>query len=117
MSDIKCFDVLDTIIDEANKRFAPRWIVNNEKSDILKEYCDAIDFISQEIDIVEIEAEIDEESMEIIITIGCEGEIIVQSESNTFYDLIERTVRFAFSAPHDDALLVKFVFPGIWDRV
>lgn len=42
---IKCFDVVGMVVDEASEQFKPLWRVNDEKLDILHEYCDAIDGI------------------------------------------------------------------------
>mgnify|MGYP000399924802 FL=1 len=42
---IKCFDVVNMVVEEGSNQFKPLWKVDQEKLDILHEYCDAIDGI------------------------------------------------------------------------
>ena len=47
---IKCFDVVNMVVEEGSNQFKPLWKVDQEKLDILHEYCDAIDGILKEFD-------------------------------------------------------------------
>lgn len=114
MSFIKCFDVASMVIEDANERFSPVWKVDEERLNIFKQYCEAIDLLSKEFEGASFEVEIDEQTMEISVVLECD-EIIIESDTHTLYELIKRTIRYGFSAS-GDSLLVKFVFPSMWIR-
>lgn len=115
MSFVKCFDVASMVIDDASERFSPIWRLNDERINILKEYCDTIDKLSEEFNGTSFEVEVDDISMEITVVLECE-EVIIESSKHIFYELLKRTVRYGFSVSDEGSLLVKFVFPSIWDR-
>lgn len=116
MSFIKCFDVINMVVEEANNRFSPLWKINNDKLSVLKQYSEAIDKLSKEFSGVSFDVEVDEISMEITIALECD-EIIIEDEKHLFYELAKRTVRYSFSVSEDKNLLVKFVFPSVWEKV
>lgn len=116
MSFIKCFDVASMVIDDATERFSPLWKPNSERLDIFKEYCDAIDKLSKEFDGESFEVEVDEISLEITVSLECD-EVIIESSNHILYELAKRTVKYGFSVSDEGNLLVKFVFPSLWDRV
>lgn len=115
MSFIKCFDVADMIIDEATKRFSPLWKLNTERLDIFKDYCNAVDALVEEFDGESIDVEVDEITMEVTITLECD-EVLIESDTHMLYELAKRTTKYGFSVSEDGNLLVKFVFPGLWDK-
>ena len=116
MSFVKCFDAASMVIEDANERFAPLWKPDTEKLDMFKQYCEAIDSLSREFDGESFEVEVDEITMEISVTLECD-EIVIESKEHVFYELAKRAVRCGFSAAGKDTLLVRFVFPSIWNKV
>lgn len=115
MSFVNCFDAASMVIEDANERFAPLWKVDAEKLNVFKQYCEAIDLLAEEFDGESYEVEVDEITMEITVTLEC-GEVVVKSKDHVLYELAKRAVRYGFSAAGGDNLLVKFVFPSIWDK-
>ncbi len=115
MSSVKCFDVTSKVIDEASDRFGPLWKVDEEKLNILRQYCGAIDSISRDFDGESLEVEVDEISMDVSITLEC-GEMVITSGNHVFFQLAERSTKFSFSVSGDDMLLVRFVFPSVWEK-
>lgn len=117
MSFVKCFDVVDMIIKEANNRFSPLWKVDEEKFKVLKQYSEAIDKLSEEFEGVSYDVEVDEISMEVSIVLECD-EIIIENKNHILYELMKRTIKSVFSVSEDgENLAVKFVFPSIWEKV
>lgn len=116
MSFIKCFDVVTMVIEEANNRFSPLWKINNDKLSVLKQYSEAIDRLSKEFNGESFDVEVDEISMEITIALECD-EIIIEDKNHILYELANRTVKYSFSVSEDGNLLVKFVFPSVWEKV
>lgn len=115
MGNVKCFDVVSMVVEEANQQFRPFWVANEEKKLILKQYCGIIDSLANDFDGESFEVEIDEINMEIQVTLEC-GEMIIDSPSHVFYELTKRAMRIGFSATSDDKIHIKFVFPSIWDK-
>jgi sRNA-binding carbon storage regulator CsrA len=115
MKSIKSFDTVYPVVAEATKTFSPSWKLNEERLDILKEYCDVIDDLIHEFDGSSIEVEIVDIKKNIKITIEC-PEITILSKQHMYYELVERSVEFGFSLSDDDNLNVKFVFPSVWEE-
>lgn len=116
MDVIKCFDVVSMVVEDATEKFKPLMRLNKERMDILKQYCDAIDSLSEEFDGESFEVEVDEITMEVTLALTC-GEIIIEDSNHIFYELIKRSTRYIFSTSKDGELMVKFVFPSLWDKV
>lgn len=115
MSFIKCFDVASMVIDDATERFKPTMRLNTEKVDIFRDYCDAIDTLSNEFEGEAFDIEVDEITMEITVALECD-EIVIESSKHIFYELVKRAVKYSFSTSEDGNLIVKFVFPCLWDK-
>lgn len=116
MANIKCFSVVESVTDEATKRFGAMFHENADRKTILKQYCEAIDKIIDDISGNSIEVDVDEIKMTISIAIGCD-EVIVYPEDNLFYQLAERSITIKFYPDEDDgSMVLEFVFPGIWER-
>lgn len=115
MSFVKCFDVVAMVVKEANEQFAPLWKLNKEKHDILEQYCEAIDSLSNDFGGVSYDVEIDDIAMTIAITLECQ-DVYIQQQSHPFYSLAQRAVALGFSTSEDGNLNIKFVFPSIWER-
>ena len=115
MSFVKCFDVANMVIEDASERFKPLWRINTERLGILEEYCNAIDALSREYGGESFEVEVDEITMEVTVALECD-EIVIENYHHVLYELVKRTVRYGFAVSEDGNLLVKFVFPGLWDK-
>lgn len=113
---INCFDVVSMVIEDANNRFTPLWKVDNEKHDILKQYCEYMDKLSTDFNGMSFDVEIDEIQMTIKIVLEC-TDIIIEQPTHYFYELAKRTNKFGFSVSEDGNLNISFVFPSIWERV
>lgn len=115
MSFTNCFEISSMVIDEASNRFHPSWEISEDRLDIFKGYCDVVDSLAREFDGVSVESEVDETTMKVVISLECD-EVIVQSRNHIFYELINRTVECGFSVSDEGNLIVKFVFPSLWDK-
>ena len=114
MSFINCFDVVSSVVEEANERFAPLWRLDQEKYKILEQYCSAIDSLIEEFDGESIEASVGEDTtMYVTIALEC-PELTVKSKEHKLYDLIERSIAFSFSQSEEENLVIKFLLPSLW---
>lgn len=112
---IKCFDTVSMVVDEAKERFAPFHKINEERYEILKEYCDATDILIKETDAESLEAEVDEIEMTVSVTIECR-ELEVSHENDIFTQLAERAVSVEFYNSGSDLTGIKLTFPSIWEK-
>ncbi len=87
---MKCFDVVEMVLDEANKQFAPSWKEDIRKREALKQCCEKIDVFAKIADAVAYEVEVDDITLKIYV------EVIWEKENN-------------------EAKL-GFVFPSVWKR-
>lgn len=116
MSEIKCYDIVKMIIDEATEQFASGWKAEEEKMEILKQYCDILDCLSEEFDCKAFEVEVDDIKMTISIKMFC-NEMTIENKPHPFFELVKRALSVSFAyEKEDDDMSVKFVFPSIWVR-
>lgn len=111
---VKCYDIANMILEEANKQFKPLWQANDDKVTDFNQYCEMIDTLIEEIDAESIEVEVDDVRMMIIVRVECVS-MEVDSQSHVFHELAKRAVSFGFSEA-DGNTVIKFVFSGIWDK-
>lgn len=111
----KCFDVVSMVVDEATSQFAPIWKENEEKKEILEQYCEVIDSLSNEFDGESFEVDVDDIKMTISIKLECQ-DMTLRSKNHKYYELAQRAVSFGLSVSESGNLVVEFVFPSIWER-
>lgn len=113
---IRCFDIAEMVLDEATEQFSPIWVVDEEKKGALKQYCDALDILSEEFNGQAFEVDVDEVKMTISIKMFCD-EIEVCDETHLLYKLgkVAKSMSFSYSK-EDDTMAVEFVFPSIWKK-
>lgn len=112
---VKCFDMVSIVVEEATERFSPLWKVNDERYDILRQYCDVLDALAKELDGESFDVEVDEIKMTISISMECR-DMVIESKDHNYCKLAERALAFGFSVSEDGLLCVKFVFPSVWER-
>jgi hypothetical protein len=113
---LKCFDIAEMVIDEATKQFFPIWIVNEEKKETFKQYCEALDSISDEFYGEAFDVDVDDAKMAISIKLFC-SEFTIEDKSHPFYALAKKSLSMSFAYEKEDRnMSVEFVFPSIWDK-
>lgn len=111
---IKTFDIANMIIKEADKKFGDNYSLNEEKVEIFKEYCDALDEIVNEFNCNATDISVDEESKTIVINLETDY-MSIDGNEHVFYELAERSISFWFNYCNDSELQISFVFPALWD--
>lgn len=116
MGKVKCFNVVEELIVEGNKQFAPFYIPNAENVRTLSQYCYVIDILCKDFDGEAIEVEIDDIQLTIQIAIECHKILL---NHKLFHALKERAVNLEIIQIPDDGGLfrITFVFPPVWDAV
>ena len=111
----KCFPVVNAVLEEANERFAPTYVPDQERIGILKQYCSAVDAMMERHEGREFECEIDEVLMTVTLCVVV-SEIKVESWDAPFNQLAERSLSFRVGHADEDSLKITFVFPSLWRK-
>lgn len=112
---VKCFDVVSMVVEEATERFSPSWRVNQKSYDILRQYCEVLDFLAKEFDGESFDVEVDEIKMTVAISMECH-DMVIESQDHKYFSLAKRALSFGFSVSENGLLCMKFVFPSVWER-
>lgn len=115
MSFVNTYDVVDMVVEEASSQFGSRWGIPNDKKDRLKTDCILIDRLIAEFDCESTEAEVDDETMKLRVSIVCPDMVLEYGRTHPFFTLIQHAESFVFSAV-GDSLKVDFLFAGLWEK-
>lgn len=115
---MKTFDVVSDVISTSKDLIGDEYIVDKERLDILKEYCDVIDVFISNHDGTAISVNIISGN-KISITVDLFDFMYEKGfKPKSYLDLIERaiSVRFINKSKGSDVecMGVEFVFPSIW---
>ena len=117
MSFVTCFDAVSFVLDDAQERFGASWKLNNNELKRLKLDCSEMDAVVQEFNCESVEAEIDEETMELTVSLACEEMTFEYGRSNPFFKVIQRTSAFGFKQSDDGNLVAFFRYGSLFSRV
>lgn len=117
MSFVTCYDAVSMVLDDAAERFGQNRKLNQETLERLQAACKLMDSIVEEIDCDSIEAEIDENTMDLIVTLCCEDLTMCYGRSHPFFKIIQHADSFGFRNGGENRLLVFFRFVGVFTHV
>ena len=115
MSLVSTYDVVDMVVEEASSQFGERWGVLASKRESLRTNCTLIDRLVSEFYCESVEAEVDDETMKLTISIVCPDMILEYGRTHPFFTLIQSTESFSFSTTKE-SLMINFVFAGLWEK-
>lgn len=112
---VKCFDAVSMVVEEMTKEL-PLYFLNEEKMDILSEYCEIIDTFAERFSVESVGAEVDLDN-QIVISLDCDDSIVSYNPSkDVLTQLFDRAVSVSFSTTNGENVVMKFVFPSVWDK-
>ena len=111
---VSTYDIVEMVIDEATEQFGNRWVIPKTKKKNLKTDCDLIDRLVSEFDCESAEADIDDETLKLKVSVVCPDMVLEYGRTHPFFTLIQHAESFSFSAV-EDSLKVDFVFAGLWE--
>lgn len=115
MSFISTYDIVEMVVEEAAEQFGGHWFINSVKKKNLKEDCALIDRVVSEFDCESVEADIDDETLKLRVSVICSDIVLEYGRTHPFFTLIQHAELFGFSAV-DDSLRIDFVFDGLWEK-
>lgn len=115
MSAVKTFDIVDMVVEEASAQFGDRWVMPKTKREQLKKDCGLIDKMVVDFDCESAEAEVDDETLKLRVSLICPDMVVEYGRTHPFFELIQHTESFGFSAS-DGNLKIDVVFAGLWEH-
>lgn len=112
---VSTYDIVEMVIDEATEQFGNRWVIPNAKKNNLKTDCELIDQLVSDFDCESAEADIDDETLKLKVSVVCPDMVLEYGRTHPFFTLIQHAESFRFSAI-EDSLKVDFVFAGLWEN-
>lgn len=113
---IKCYDILQMVLEEACKRFAPQLQPDEARLHELEAYCGWIDRLLETNEGEEFSCEIDEVSGAILLS-AVLGDLIVKPGEDSFLHLTKATSEIKMEWESEESIRVNFSFPSIWKYV
>lgn len=114
MKNVKCFDVTNMVIEEANTHFFPLYTLNHECVKVLQQYCKTIDLLAVNYDGEFYDVEVDEIKMAVKIILGCHY-ISITNTPHPLLQLVQRSKLFRVYIATDRLIHVEFTFPSLWE--
>lgn len=112
---VRTYDIVEMVIDEATEQFGNRWVIPNAKKNTLKTDCELIDQLVSDFDCESAEADIDDETLKLKVSVVCPDMVLEYGRTHPFFTLIQHAESFSFSTI-EDSLKVDFVFAGLWEN-
>lgn len=110
------YDIASMVIEDANKKFAPSYIIQQDRLDIFRQYCDVFDKMLKEFNGETFEVSVDEITMRVKIEIGIDDLTVDSDDRRIYTELLARAISFSFHVGTESPMLVKLEFPSLWDR-
>lgn len=109
------FDIAEAVLSAKSEEIKSDFLVNYDKLDILREYCEAIDIFVENHDGDSVAVSVTDD-MKVSISINIE-DFVYESRFKppVYLDLMERADSIKFTNLGDERLGVEFIFPSIWE--
>lgn len=115
MSFVNTYDIVEMVIDEATEQFRNGWIVSKTNRKKIQKDCILIDRLIAEFNCESAEANIDDETMKLKVSVVCPDIVLEYGRTHPFFSIIQHAELFSFSAV-EDSLKIDFVFAGLWEN-
>lgn len=115
MSNIKCQDIADMVIEEVTDNLSSSHRLNDLGYRIFKQYCNIFDVLAEEFEGQSFSVEVNPDDLSMNIIMVCPM-ITADESSHLICELMKRSLSFAFEPFDTEYLSAEFVFPGIWDE-
>ena len=115
MKTISTYDIVEMVVDEATDQSNGLWIISESNKDKMRNSCNLIDQLISEFDCESAEADVNDETLKLKISIVCPDMIFEHGRTHLFFDLIQNVESFSFSAV-EDSLKADFIFAGLWEH-
>lgn len=114
MGRFKCYDIAESVIDEATKQFH-RMTESPKGKELLKSLCEKIDVFIDAVDADGFSIVVDEATTEISLYVLC-PEFVIEDKNHSLLNVLSSSAEFHLRKSEDveDDVEFQFVVPGIW---
>lgn len=115
MDFVSSYDIVTEVIEKASSRLGDSYVLGDEQLDGLEKICEIIDNMVFEFECEGVNAEVDEETTRLTISVEC-AEIVISEPGRTheLFTLIGMCDSFCFSKAVENVLRVDFHIDNIW---
>ena len=110
---LKCFDIVEEIIEEACKQFSPVWVINKSRVEKLKLCCSLIDNLISNNNSTCYEVEVHDITMQTRITIYFDSLDIEDVLVNQIAEKSLQTCKYQIG----ERCAIDFTFRSVWDHI
>ena len=114
MSFVTCYDVVSMVLDDVTERFSGAWEPDKKAIRVLEKDCEEMDAVVRDFNCDSVEAEVDESTMDLIVTMSCEDMTLEYGRSHPFFQATRHTSSFGFRHGGRNNLEIFFRFSGIF---
>ena len=111
------FAVFEMVLEDANERFAPLFQPVQERVDILKQYCGAIDKLIERGDGEIFECEVGETDMTVRLDFVVTDVTVNDPRHDEFQQLLARALSASVKSEDGENIRVHLVFPSLWEKI
>lgn len=116
MNIVSCYDAISMVLDDALTRFGTGWRLNQDALKRLKADCRDLDAVVQDFNCDSIEAEVDEETMELSVSLFCDEMTLEYGRTHPFFAAIRHAKSFGFRNSGEDGIVVTIIFGNLFVR-
>lgn len=114
MGRFKCYDIVESVIDEATAQF--RGMTESPKAkELLKDLCEKIDVFIESVDADAFSISVDKITTKISLYVSC-PEFTIEDRNHSLLNILPSSIEFYVRKSEDveDTVEFQFVIPGIW---
>ena len=112
----KCFPIVMLAVESANDDFSPAYRLVQERVDILKQYCNAVDLLISQRDGDGFDFDVDRTDKTILMSFRLTDIEVFNKEKDLFPQLASRALRFSLEHADNNRVLVSLVYPSLWEE-
>lgn len=109
-----CKSFVDDLLSETNAEFSPAYTLCGNAQERLDNVCKLVDELAAELDCESVDVSVNTSNRQLTIMVVCD-DIILESSSHPFYELIKMLDSFAFSKCKE-FLRIELNIDGLWER-
>lgn len=110
-----CKGFVDDLLNEASSEFSPAYALRKDAAKRLDKVCELVDALAVELDCEGVDVSVNTSSRQLTIMVTCD-EIILESGTHPFFELIRMLDSFAFSKCGKELLRIELNIDGLWER-
>lgn len=115
ISNVKCFDVVNMVVQDASDEFGEKWSINHEALKTIERRCDKIESIMKDFNGDMFEASVDEYTHDITLSFAISHFIPKTQTDYRMMILLLSSDEMKVSGWGRELIRFDIIVPGVWD--